>query len=203
MGAGMTAEKMPFREKFAYGFGDLASVLYWQTFMAYILFFYTDVFGITAAAAGSMLLVTRLWDGVTDPMMGVVADRTETRWGRFRPYILWLCVPFATLGVLTFTTPDLSSGGKLVWAYVSATQWILGIRPTFEGLRVAPVVPEAWKGFTARRVFRGVTYANTVVRVGPGNAVSFEVDGDATPGDVVPLPTDGRTEVEVKVRLGS
>ena len=92
--------------------------------------------------------------------------------------------------------------GTASWAYVSATRWILGIRPTFEGLRVAPVVPEAWEGFTARRVFRGVTYAITVVRVGPGNAVSLEVDGDATPGDVVPLPADGRTEVEVKVRLG-
>ena len=92
--------------------------------------------------------------------------------------------------------------GTASWAYVSATQWILGIRPTFEGLRVAPVVPEAWKGFTARRIFRGVTYAITVVRVGPGNAVSLEVDGEATPGDVVPLPADGRTEVEVKVRLG-
>ena len=117
----MTTEKLPFREKFAYGFGDLASVLYWQTFMAYILFFYTDVFGITAAAAGTMLLVTRLWDGVNDPMMGVIADRTETRWGRFRPYLLWLCVPFAVMGVLTFTTPDLSGGGKLVWAYVTFT----------------------------------------------------------------------------------
>jgi GPH family glycoside/pentoside/hexuronide:cation symporter len=121
MATGTTTEKMPFREKFAYGFGDLASVLYWQTFMAYILFFYTDVFGITAAAAGTMLLLTRLWDGVNDPMMGVVADRTVTRWGRFRPYLLWLCVPFAVLGVLTFTTPDLSAGGKLVWAYVTFT----------------------------------------------------------------------------------
>jgi GPH family glycoside/pentoside/hexuronide:cation symporter len=89
--------------------------------MAYILFFYTDVFGITAAAAGTMLLVTRLWDGVNDPMMGVIADRTTTRWGRFRPYLLWLCVPFAVAGVLTFTTPDLSGGGKLVWAYVTFT----------------------------------------------------------------------------------
>ena len=80
-----TTEKMPFREKFAYGFGDLASVLYWQTFMAYILFFYTDVFGITAAAAGTMLLVTRLWDGVNDPMMGVVADRTGDPLGALPP----------------------------------------------------------------------------------------------------------------------
>jgi len=117
----MTNGKIKFSEKFAYGFGDLASVLYWQTFMAYILFFYTDVFGITAAAAGTMMLVTRLWDGVNDPMMGMIADRTQTKWGKFRPFLLWLCVPFAFVGVLTFTTPDLGYTGKLIWAYVTFT----------------------------------------------------------------------------------
>jgi len=116
-----TAEKLSFREKFCYGFGDLASVLYWQTFMMYLLFFYTDVFGITAAAAGWMFLVSRFWDGVNDPIMGMIADRTSTRWGKFRPYLLWLAVPFAVMGVLTFTTPDFSPSGKLIWAWVTFT----------------------------------------------------------------------------------
>jgi cellobiose phosphorylase len=85
---------------------------------------------------------------------------------------------------------------------VAATQWILGIRPTFDGLRVAPVVPEEWTGFAVRRVFRGVVYEIAVERVGPGNPVSLEVDGRAVPGNVVPLPSPGTAEVKVKVALG-
>jgi len=111
--------RLKWREKLSYGFGDLASVLYWQTFMVYLLYFYTDVFGISAAAVATMFLVSRLWDGVNDPLMGMLADRTVTRWGKFRPFLLWICVPFAVVGVLAFTTPDLDSTGKLVWAYVT------------------------------------------------------------------------------------
>ena len=111
--------KLSVKEKIGYGFGDLASVLYWQTISAYLLYFYTDVFGISAAAAGTMILVSRLWDGVNDPMMGVIADRTETRWGKFRPYLVWLAIPLAVVGVLAFSTPDLSPTGKLVYAYIT------------------------------------------------------------------------------------
>ena len=112
-------QKLSFKEKAGYGFGDLASVLYWQTITAYLLYFYTDVFGITAAAAGTMILVSRLWDGFNDPMMGIIADRTNTRWGKFRPYLLWLSIPLAIAGVLTFTTPDLDYTGKLIYAYAT------------------------------------------------------------------------------------
>jgi len=112
-------QKLSIKEKIGYGFGDLASVLFWQTVTAYLLYFYTDVFGITAAAAGTMILVSKIWDAVNDPMMGVIADRTNTRWGKFRPYFLWLSVPLAIMGVLTFTTPDLSASGKLIYAYVT------------------------------------------------------------------------------------
>ena len=108
-----------FREKFAYGLGDFASNLYWQTFMLYMTYFYTDIFGLTAAAAATMFLVNRFIDAISDPVMGMVADHTQTRWGRFRPWLLWTCVPFAILGILTFTTPSLNSEGKLVWAYVT------------------------------------------------------------------------------------
>ena len=83
------------------------------------MFFYTDVFGISAAAVGTMLLVTRVADAVADPTMGAIADRTKTRWGHFRPYVLWFAVPLAVAGVLTFTTPHLGSGAKLVYAYVT------------------------------------------------------------------------------------
>jgi glycoside/pentoside/hexuronide:cation symporter, GPH family len=108
---------LSFREKVAYGFGDLASVLYWQTFMLYLTYFYTDVFIIPAAAAATMFLVTRLFDGINDPIMGMIADRTQTRWGKFRPYLLWLAVPFAISGVLVFTTPNFGESGKIIWAY--------------------------------------------------------------------------------------
>ena len=111
------SDRIPFREKLAYGFGDLASCMYWQTFMVYIMFFYTDVFGISGKAVGLMLLLARIWDGVNDPMMGAIADRTNTRWGKFRPYFVWMVVPLAIFGWLTFTSPDLSMGGKIAWAY--------------------------------------------------------------------------------------
>ncbi|MDZ7319610.1 MAG: MFS transporter, partial [candidate division KSB1 bacterium] len=115
----LQTQKLSFREKFCYGFGDLASVLYWQTFMLYFTFFYTDVFLIPAGVAATMFLISRIWDGVNDPIMGMIADRTKTRWGKFRPYLLWLCVPFAVVGVLTFTVPNFGLTGKMIWAYVT------------------------------------------------------------------------------------
>jgi cellobiose phosphorylase len=92
--------------------------------------------------------------------------------------------------------------GTASWAYVAATQWILGIRPTFEGLKIAPCIPESWGGFKAKRVFRGVTYNITVKRVGKGNRVSLKVDGKPAPGDVVLFPPSGVTSVNVEVDLG-
>lgn len=109
--------KLP--EKLAYGFGDLASVLYWQTFMLYLTYFYTDVAILPLAACAGMIFWVRTWDWVNDPIMGVIADRTNTRWGKFRPYMLWFCVPFAIAGVLCFTVPELDEGGRMVWAYVT------------------------------------------------------------------------------------
>jgi len=110
-----------FREKVAYGFGDMASSMFWKIFGMYLLFFYTKVFGISPAAAGTMLLVTRVWDSVIDPLMGVIADRTNSRWGKYRPYLLWFAIPFALIGVLTFHTPNLDENGKLIYAYVTYT----------------------------------------------------------------------------------
>ncbi len=115
----VSSGQLKMTEKLSYGFGDLASVLYWQTFMLYLTYFYTDVFLIPAAAASAMFLISRLWDGVNDPLMGIIADRTNTRWGKFRPYLLWLCVPFAISGVLTFTVPEFGPSGKLIWAYAT------------------------------------------------------------------------------------
>ena len=111
--------KLSFREKFCYGFGDLASCLYWQTFMLYFTYFYTDIFLLPASIAATMFLITRIFDGVNDPIMGMIADRTETKWGKFRPYLLWFCIPLAIAGFLTFTTPNFGLTGKTIWAYIT------------------------------------------------------------------------------------
>ena len=112
-------QKLPLREKIGYGFGDLASVLFWQTIMVYLLFFYTDIFGLTAAAAGIMFFVSRILDAFFDVVIGMTADRTKSRWGKFRPYILWGAVPLAVSAVLAFTTPGFGETGKLVYAYIT------------------------------------------------------------------------------------
>lgn len=106
-------------EKIGYGFGDMASSMFWKLFGAYLMIFYTDVFGLPAAVVGTMFLITRIWDSAFDPIVGVVADRTHSRWGKFRPYLLWLAVPFGIIGILTFVTPDWSPTGKLIYAYVT------------------------------------------------------------------------------------
>ena len=97
----------------------MASSMFWKLFGAYLMIFYTDVFGLPAAAVGTMFLITRIWDSVFDPIVGVVADRTQTRWGKFRPYLLWLAIPFAVIGVLTFTTPSFGQTGNLIYAYIT------------------------------------------------------------------------------------
>ena len=114
-------QRLSWREKVGYGLGDTASNLYWKTFEFFLMYFYTDVFGIKAGAAGTMLLVTRIWDAINDPLVGYFADRTRTAWGSFRPYLVWMCIPFAITGVLTFYTPDLSDNGKLIYAYITYT----------------------------------------------------------------------------------
>ncbi|MDN7124156.1 MFS transporter [Pseudidiomarina sp. 1APP75-32.1] len=113
------------REKVAYGLGDTASNLIFQTVMLFLAFFYTDIFGISAATVGTMFLVVRLIDAITDPMMGLLADKTRTRFGQFRPYLLWLVIPFAVCSILAFTTPDLNATGKVIYAYVTYTLLML------------------------------------------------------------------------------
>ena len=111
--------KLRIGEKIGYALGDTSANIAWRTLTTFLLVFYTDVFGISAAAAGVLLLITRLSDGVTDVVMGMIADRTNTKWGKFRPWILWTAIPFGILLILTFSTPDFGPTGKLVWAYVT------------------------------------------------------------------------------------
>lgn len=114
-------KKIGWREKLGYAAGDMASCLYFGIFMNFLAIFYTDVFGIAPAALGTMLLIVRTWDWINDPIMGAIADRTETKMGKFRPWILWMIGPYMVFGVLTFTTPDFGPTMKLVYAYFTYT----------------------------------------------------------------------------------
>jgi GPH family glycoside/pentoside/hexuronide:cation symporter len=111
--------RLSVREKLGYGLGDTASHFVWDMVGFWILIFYTDTFGISAAAAGTIMFIARLWDMASDPLMGVISDRTRTRWGKFRPYILWTAVPYGVLAVLAFSTPDLGQTGKVIYAAVT------------------------------------------------------------------------------------
>lgn len=113
------SQKLSFWEKGGYGCGDFASVLFWQTIMVYLLFFYTDVFGLTAAAAGTMTAISRVLDAFFDVGIGMTADRTKTRWGKFRPYLIWMALPLAIAAVLAFSTPNFSATGKIIYAYAT------------------------------------------------------------------------------------
>jgi glycoside/pentoside/hexuronide:cation symporter, GPH family len=113
------AEKLTMKEKVGFSLGDSAANFIFQTMMLLQLSFYTDSFGISAAAAGWLFLVARLWGAIFDPIMGVVGDRTVTRWGKFRPWILWTAVPFGIIGFLAFTTPNFGPTGKIIYAYVT------------------------------------------------------------------------------------
>ena len=107
------------KEKIGYGLGDMASSMFWKLFGSYLMIFYTDIFGMPAVVVGTMFLVTRVWDSAFDPIVGIIADRTQSRWGKFRPYLLYLAIPFALFGVLTFCTPGWGDTGKVVYAYVT------------------------------------------------------------------------------------
>jgi len=111
--------KLPVKEKVGYALGDMAANFVFQAMLALQLSFYTDTFGLTAAQAGTLFLVVGLGAAAINPVMGIIADRTNTRWGKFRPWILWTAVPFGIIGIFTFSTPSLSPGGKLLYAWTT------------------------------------------------------------------------------------
>lgn len=108
-----------FVEKLGYGLGDTAINLFWQFCNIFLFYYYTDVYGLNPAAVGTLYLVATLWDAFNDPMMGAIADRTQTRSGKYRPYLLWCAVPYGVSGYLLFANPELSPYGKLVFAYAT------------------------------------------------------------------------------------
>jgi GPH family glycoside/pentoside/hexuronide:cation symporter len=149
---------LTFKEKVGYGLGDMASNFYMGFFGLFLLYYYTDVFGISPAAAATMLLVTKIVDAVSDPAMGLIADRTDSRWGKYRPYLLFVAVPYALLGYLLFLGPELSELGKLSYAYVTYTLVMLAytaINVPYSALLavISPVAEERTKATQFRFVF--------------------------------------------------
>ncbi len=122
-------KSITFTNKVGYSLGDAANNMMFAMVSNFLLFFYTDVFGITAVAAGGIFLISRIWDAVNDPIMGYIADHTDTRWGKFRPYFLWGALPVTGLAALMFSVPELSYGKKLAYAYV--TYILYGMAYTF------------------------------------------------------------------------
>jgi sugar (glycoside-pentoside-hexuronide) transporter len=108
-------------EKVGYGFGDLASNMFWQMFSIFIAKYYTDVFLLSAATMGTMLLVTRVIDAFVDPVIGAISDRTKTRWGSFRPYLIWMSIPMAATAIMTFTVPEYGGTARAIYAFVTLT----------------------------------------------------------------------------------
>ena len=149
---------LSFREKVGYGLGDMASNFYMGFFGLFLLYYYTDVYGISPAAAATMLLVTKVVDAISDPAMGLIADRTDSRWGKYRPYLLWVAIPYALFGYLLFLGPELSQTGKLIYAYVTYTLVMLAytaINVPYSALLavISPVAEERIKATQFRFVF--------------------------------------------------
>lgn len=115
----VTFSKAKLSEKIGYGFGDMSSSMFWKIFSYYLPIFYSDVFGLKPQHAAFLLLITKLYDAISDPVMGMIADRTHTKWGKYRPYLLWIAIPFAVIGIMSFYTPDAGYTFKHIYAYVT------------------------------------------------------------------------------------
>src|SRR4051812_8314738 len=115
----MSAHKLSVLEKVGYSLGDLAANLIFQTLMAFLAFFYTDIYKIPPAKASLVMLIGGIVGACFNLAMGAIADRTNTRWGKFRPWVLWTAIPFGAIALLAFSTPDFSEGGKIAYAFVT------------------------------------------------------------------------------------
>lgn len=118
-------EKLSLREKIGYGLGDAGGTVITCLIMNFLTFFYTDVFGLAPGVVGTLFIALRVFDAISDPVMGIIADRTQSRWGRFRPWQLWIALPIGVIGFLTFTVPDVGMNLKIAWAF--ATYLLLSV----------------------------------------------------------------------------
>lgn len=168
----MNEKQVSLKERISYGLGDTASNLIFTVVTTYLMFFYTDVFGLNVAAVGTLFFVARLIDAFDGPIFGVLIDRTSTKWGKSRPYFLWLAIPFGVVSILTFMTPDLSPAGKIVYAY--ATYISLGILYAGVNIPLSSLLPSLTSNSQER------TVVNTYRMVG-GQAGAFIVNAAVLP----------------------
>ncbi|AIQ24906.1 MFS transporter [Paenibacillus sp. FSL H7-0737] len=159
----MNENQMPWRERISYGLGDTASNLIFQMTTLYLMYFYTDVFGLNPGAVAVVFLVARVIDAIVEPFIGVMIDRTQTKWGKCRPYFLWLAVPFSLTAVLMFLTPDFGDTGKLVYAYISYT--VLGIMYSGINLPLSAILPSLTSNSNERTVINTVRMIFAVIGV--------------------------------------
>lgn len=159
----MNENQMPWRERISYGLGDTASNLIFQMTTLYLMYFYTDVFGLNPGAVAVIFLVARVIDAIVEPFIGVMIDRTQTKWGKCRPYFLWLAVPFSLTAVLMFLTPDFGDTGKLVYAYISYT--VLGIMYSGINLPLSAILPSLTSNSNERTVINTVRMIFAVIGV--------------------------------------
>ena len=175
----------------AYAFSDTGGQLVFCVISFYLLKFYTDVYGISAAAAGTILLIARLTDAVDAPVWGIIFDKTHSRWGKSRPWFLWLCLPFAVFGVLTFLTPDLSYTAKVVYAavtYVICSVLYTGINtPVTSILASLTSDPSERIKFTSFRMF-GSKLGVLIVNLTVLKLVDFFGQGNDREGFMIVMP---------------
>jgi sugar (glycoside-pentoside-hexuronide) transporter len=187
----MNEGKTSYAKRFSYAASDTAGQLVFCVISFYLLKFYTDVYGISAATAGTILLIARCVDAVDAPVWGIIFDKTHSRWGKSRPWFLWLCVPFATFGVLTFLTPNLSHTGKVIYAavtYICCSVLYTGINtPVTSILSALTPDPRERVTLTCFRMFGsklGVLFVNlTALKL-----VEFFGHGDDRKGFMIVMP---------------
>lgn len=142
----METSKLTVKEKIGYGMGDAGCNIIFGAIMLFVNYFYTDIFGLAPALVGVLLLSVRVIDAVTDPIMGAMADRTRSKYGRFRPWLLWMAFPYALFSVLMFTTPEWTYNSKVIYAFVTYSCSQLPIRRS-----ISPIALSAASSPTIRK----------------------------------------------------
>jgi len=139
MNQNIALQKISWKEKISYGLGDMASAFTFSAISLYLMYFYTDVAGIAPVLLAQFFLLMRIWDGINDPLMGLIVDRTKSKWGKSRPYFLWMAVPYGIIAVLLFMSPNMTMTGKIIWVY--ATYIVYDIIYTAINLPLACILP--------------------------------------------------------------
>ena len=150
----METKMVSWKERISYSLGDAASNLTWMAISLYLMYFYTDVAGINVAVVGVIFLVARLWDACIDPFVGILIDKTDTKWGKSRPFFLWFAIPYGIMGILTFLVFGFSEQGKIIYAFI--TYITFGTIYSFINLPLGSMLPNMTTNYHERTVVNGI-----------------------------------------------